>query len=201
MAVKTKIKRPTPYRFSVDEYERMAEAGIFHEDDPVELIEGEIIQMAAVGNHHIACVNALTMCLTPQVAGIAIASVHNPVRMLPRSEPEPDLVLIRVRPYWNAAPTPEDVLLVIEVADSSLDYDLTTKASLYARQNIPQLWVWDLPNRRVHLLSGPAGGRYREHRIAQPGDVLEVAALPGVRVPVADTLPPEDPATGQSEGR
>ena len=129
----------TKYLFSVEEYERMGEVGIFGEDDRIELIEGEIIAMSAIGNRHVACVNALTMALAVQVAGRGIVSVQNPVRLLPRSEPQPDLILLRPRPaghYWGNKPASEDVLLAIEVADSSLDYDLATKAPLYARHGI-----------------------------------------------------------------
>lgn len=184
---------PTRYRFSVEEYERMSAAGIFGEDDRIELIEGEIIEMAAVGNRHVACVMQLTAILSGQTAGRAFVSVQNPLRLLPRSMPEPDVVLLRVKQggYWDSLPGPEDVLLVIEVSDSSLDYDVNTKVDLYARYGVPEVWIWDLQHRQVLMFWHLNEGRYTERFVALPGEILEPTALPGVQVPVTSGMAPE----------
>ena len=115
--------RVTRRRFTVREYHRMAEAGILHEDDRVELIEGELIEMAAIGTRHFTCVNGLTRFLVRSVGDEAIVSVQNPVRLDEYGEPQPDLAVIRPRDYRESLPTPEDVLLLIEVSDTTLAYD------------------------------------------------------------------------------
>ncbi|HET8644748.1 MAG TPA: Uma2 family endonuclease, partial [Vicinamibacteria bacterium] len=114
----------TRRRFTVDEYHRMAKAGILHEDDRVELIEGEIIQMAAIGSRHAARVNYVAEQFVTALTGRAIVSIQNPVRLGRRTEPEPDLALLRPRPdrYDARLPGPEDVLLIVEVSDTTLTY-------------------------------------------------------------------------------
>jgi Uma2 family endonuclease len=128
--------------FTVHEYDQMVQAGILHEDDRVELIEGEIIEMAAIGSRHAACVNRLVQLFVMHVAGQAIVHAQNPIRLSERTEPEPDLSLLKPRPDFYAAghPGPQDVLLVIEVADSSIGFDREIKIPLYARAGIPEVW-------------------------------------------------------------
>ncbi len=201
MATRTGKKRkpvhaemPPLYRFTIEQYERMAETGIIDEDDRTELIEGVIYQMSALGNRHVRNVNRLNTEVTYQTYGRAAVSVQNPVRLPPRTEPGPDLVVMRLAADGTVGgiPSPEDVLLMIEVADSSLSYDLHFKASLYAGHNIPELWVWDVVHRQVHVFRDLKDGTYQERLIAGPDDVLEVAALPGVRIGVGAILGPEE---------
>ena len=138
------------HRFTVEEYRKMGEAGIFHEDDRVELIEGEVLEMAAIGDRHFECVYRLTRLLSrwvfgdaPSLYGDAEAgrigvSVQNPLVLSIDGEPEPDLVLVRRREGRSGVPVPEEAKLVVEVADTSLVYDQDTKLPLYAAAGIPE---------------------------------------------------------------
>src|SRR5438034_1622223 len=145
--------------FTVDDYHRMTDAGILLEDDRVELIEGELIEMAAIGNRHNAAVDRLTELFVERLQRRAIVRVQGSVRLNDRNEPQPDLVILRRRPdfYENAPAGPGDALLVIEVADSSLDFDLEIKAPLYARTGLPEFWIVDLEDRNVRVFREPAG--------------------------------------------
>ncbi len=140
----TKTYEVTRRRFTVHDYHRMGEAGILHEDDRVELIEGELVEMAAIGTRHLTCVNGLTRMLVRGVGDEAIVSVQNPVRLDEHSEPQPDLTVLRMRDYRESLPVPEDVLLLIEVSDTTLAYDRGVKLPLYARSGIREVWIVDL---------------------------------------------------------
>src|SRR5262249_41606502 len=148
------------WTFTVDEYHRMAEVGILTEDDRVELIDGEIIKMSPIGSYHVACVNRLTAVLIPKVGGAAIVSVQNPIRIDDYSEPEPDIAILRHRDdfYSQSLATANDVLLVIEVADSSLEYDRTVKLSTYSRAGLPEFWIVDLQADEIEAYSEPVSG-------------------------------------------
>src|SRR5215218_7227158 len=126
------VKRHT---FTAEEYRAMAEAGVLGEDDRVELVGGEIVDMAPIGSRHLACVVALSHLLVEASGGRFFVSVQNPVRLGERNEPQPDLSLLgrRPRPEASAPPGPEDVLVVVEVSDTTLSYDKNTKLPLYAR--------------------------------------------------------------------
>jgi Uma2 family endonuclease len=177
-------------RFSVDEYDRMVEAGILREDERIELIEGEIIQMAAVGGPHVSCVIRLTDELSQWSAGRFMVSVQNPVRLGPHSEPEPDIAILRRRSalYTAGLPGPEYVLLLIEVADSSLGYDRGTKLPLYAAAGIPEVWIANLTAECVEVYRRPQGGRYLDQRVHHRGETLTPEALPDVALPVLSIL-------------
>ena len=169
----------TTYRFSVADYYKMAEAGILHEDDRVELIEGEVIAMTPVGNRHMACVNKLNWLLSDVAGTRAIVSVQNPVRLDDFNEPEPDLALLAFRPdfYAERHPRPADVLLTIEVADSSLNYDRETKLPLYARSGVQEVWLVDLQHDAITVYRQPTQEGYQTEQRYQPGDSLEVSVL------------------------
>jgi Uma2 family endonuclease len=128
--------------FSVHEYHQMLQAGVLGEDDRLELIEGEIVQLSPINSRHAACVNRLNALFTSRLTGRAVVSVQNPIRLDTHSEPQPDLALLKPRPDFYAAshPNPEDVLLVVEVADTSADYDRGVKLALYARVGIAEVW-------------------------------------------------------------
>ena len=132
-------------RFTVYEYHRMGEAGILHEDDRVELIEGELVEMTAIGTRHFACVNRLNRLLVGALGDEAIVSVQNPVRLNEYNEPQPDLAVIRPRDYRLSLPGPGDVLLLVEVSDTTLAYDRSVKLPLYARAGIGVVWIVYLP--------------------------------------------------------
>ena len=176
-------------RFTVDEYHRMAEAGILHEDEPVELIEGELIQMAAVGSRHMACVNDVTRLLIIGLGDRAIVSIQNPVRLSSGSEPEPDVAILRPRPdrYRTALPRPEDVLLVIEVSDTTLRYDRDVKLPLYAAAGIPEAWIVDLEGCRILVYRAPAGAAYDDTTTIEQGTVSP-AAFPEIVISVEELL-------------
>jgi Uma2 family endonuclease len=141
---------PTRRRFTVDEYYCMAEAGILHEDDRVELIEGDIIAMAAIGNRHMSCVKRLNRLFNERLGRRVVVSVQDPIRLSRRTEPQPDVALLRPRDdfYAPGHPGPDDVLLVVEVVDTSLPYD-RRKLRLYARAGIPCVWLAILSSRRA----------------------------------------------------
>ena len=165
-------------RFTVHDYHRMGEAGILHEDDRVELIEGEIVEMAAIGTRHFTCVNGLTRLLVRSVGDAAIVSVQNPVRLDEHTEPQPDLTVLRVRDYRESLPMPEDVLLLIEVSDTTLSYDRGMKLPLYARAGIREVWIVDLPGEVIECHTDPSGDVYRSLERARRGEKIESVALP-----------------------
>ena len=177
-----------PYRFTVDQYERMAEIGILTEDDHVELIEGEIIQMAAIGGNHRGCVNTLNALLVPPLIGIATVSIQSPVRLSSNSEPEPDVVVQRLDLPRSVIPGPDDVLLLIEVADSSRLYDHTRKMPLYARNGIVEAWLVDLVAGTIARHTEPTEEGYRQVTLHRRGDVISPAALPFLRLDVSEVL-------------
>jgi Uma2 family endonuclease len=166
-------------RFTVDDYERMAEAGILAEDDRVELIAGEIVEMSPIGGRHVGCVNVLADLLWDVVGREALISVQNPIRLSADGEPQPDIALLR-RGAPRAVPTPEDVLLVIEVADSSRDYDRTVKLPLYAAAGIEETWLVDLVAEVVERHTDPHDGVYRRVASARRGESLSSTVLPAV---------------------
>jgi len=168
----------------------MAEAGILHEDDRVELIEGEIIEMTPIGSRHAGCVIVLTEGLGEGLRGRALVGVQNPVRLSQRLEPQPDVVLLRPRPagYRQSHPTAEDVLLLIEVADTSVVYDRRTKLPLYARADIPEVWIVDLDGQRVESYRKPAHGRYQETSVRERGSSLTPSAFPDLAITADEIL-------------
>jgi Uma2 family endonuclease len=133
--------------FNVNEFYRMAAAGVLSEDDRVELIEGEILEMSSIGSRHAACVGRLTELFGQQVGGKAIIRAQSPIRLDDYSEPLPDITLLKRRAdfYAENHPTQADVLLIVEVADTSVDYDRNIKLPIYAQANIPEVWLVNLP--------------------------------------------------------
>lgn len=172
------------HRLTVADYYRMAEAGIFDEDDRVELIDGEIIDMAPIGSEHASSVKRLNRRFDRAVGEQAIVSVQNPVRLDEHNEPEPDIALLRYREdfYRSAHPGPDDVLLIVEVAHTSLRYDREIKLPLYARHRIPEVWVVDLDNRRLEIYRWPEGETYRDKACPAPNESIAPAALPECEV-------------------
>jgi Uma2 family endonuclease len=176
-------------QFTVDEYHAMARAGILLEDDRVELIEGEIVEMSPIGRGHAFSVTALTHLLVKGVGDRALVSVQNPVRLSSRSEPQPDVTLLRRRPdYREVGVGPADVLLLIEVADSSLAYDRDVKLRLYARGGIPEVWIVDLQAERVYVYRTVGPGGYESLREAGRGEILSCAAFPDLAIPVDEII-------------
>jgi Uma2 family endonuclease len=177
----------TPRRLlTVDEYHRMGEAGILTEDDRVELIEGELVAMAPIGSEHIAATNSLNRLLVLAVGERGIVSVGNPVRLNRRSEPQPDFAVLKPRgDYRTALPRPEDTMLAVEVANTSLDYDRNVKLALYARSGIPEAWIVNLAAEDVEAYQSPVADSYTSFTRAGRSDTLTIKAIPDVLIPVA----------------
>ena len=175
--------------FSVTEYHRMADAGIFGEDDRVELIAGEVVNMSPFGTRHAACVDRLNMALNRHVGDTAIVRVQSPIQLDDCSEPQPDLALLRSRDDFSMYdhPTPADVLLLIEVADSSTLYDPNTKLPLYAQAEIPEVWLVSVPEERIERYTQPVNGIYQTIHIVQRGQYVVSTALPNLTI-AADTI-------------
>ena len=188
---KQAVAEPVRRLFTVDEYECMAEAGVLHEDERVELIEGEIVRMAAIGARHAMCVTDLQEWFMPRLLGRAIVRGQNPLR-LARSEPEPDILIVRLRAdrYGAAHPGPADVLLLIEVAQSSLGYDRQRKLPLYAAAGIPEVWIADLDGERMLVHREPQRRRYASVVTVERGDLLTPLAFPDLTLTLDDVLGP-----------
>jgi len=171
---------PRRHRLTVADYYRMGEVGILAPDSRVELIDGEIIDMAPPGSLHAGTVNQLTLLLLRALGERALLQVQNPVRLDAYSEPQPDLALLRPRAdfYKSRHPRPGDVWVVIEVADTSLRYDRDVKAGLYARNGIAELWLIDVQDHRLTRYRGPAKGSYGHVDQPDLGLPLTIDALP-----------------------
>lgn len=177
-------------RFTVDEYYRMGEAGIFTEQDRVELVEGEILQMTPVSSRHAACVKRLNGFLVTLLGSRAVVGVQDPIRIDMHSMPQPDIVLLHPSQdtYASEHPGPDDVFLIVEVSESSLAYDRGTKARVYARAGIPELWIVDLNGERVEVFSepGPDGCGKSTTRLRR--ESLSPAAFPDISITVDSVL-------------
>jgi Uma2 family endonuclease len=173
---------PRRHRITVEEYHRMAEVGLLAPDARVELIEGEIIDMPPIGSRHAAAVNRLDEILHAAVGEHAIVQCQGAVQLGDLTEPQPDLALFVRREdfYEERTPIASDTLLVIEVSDTTLRHDLHTKMSLYARHGVPELWVFDVEGRRLHVFRNPAGAAYSEAIVLDKPGVMPIASLPGV---------------------
>ena len=178
------------HRFTVDDYYRMADVGILEPDDRVELLDGQVVQMSPIGIEHAHVVDTLTDMLFA-VRQKAIIRVQNPVRLDRENEPEPDLSLLKRRHagYAHGHPGPSDVLLIIEVSDSSIIFDRETKLPLYARFNIPEVWLVDLQAERVEIHRSPSGGTYGDIRRISPPESASPEAFPDIHIDTARLFP------------
>jgi Uma2 family endonuclease len=177
--------------FTVHDYHRMVDAGILSEDDRVELIHGEILAMSPIGPPHNAAILRATQSLVRIVGDRAIVGVQGSVRLDEYDEPQPDLYLLRPKNdfYASGHAGPADIFLIIEVADSSLEYDQDVKMHLYAETGVPEYWIADIQNECVIAYSDIEGNSYRHVRRFQRGDTLAPKLLPECRIPVDVLLP------------
>ncbi|MBI2761711.1 MAG: Uma2 family endonuclease [Chloroflexi bacterium] len=175
----TKAAAVTRRPFTIEEYTRMSEAGILHPDERTELINGEIYSMAPIGSWHAATVHLFNRWFSVRVGERATISIQSPIRLPPRSEPEPDVALLRFRAdfYRTQLPGPEDVLLIIEVADSSLGYDQHLKLPRYAAAGIPEVWIADVQTKRLLVHRGPDGDHYLNVLVIEPGGAIAPLAF------------------------
>jgi Uma2 family endonuclease len=184
------MAEPVKRLFTVSEYHSLAETGILSEDDRVELIEGEIFQMAPIGNRHAGCVKRLNRLLSRELGDRALLGVQDPIALDDHSEPEPDISVLRPRAddYSNSHPTPEDLFLVIEVADSSAGFERFRKIPVYARNGVPEVWLVDLTTHRIEAYREPSGMSYRAVRQLEAGDRLSPLAFPDLVLEVGEIL-------------
>jgi len=178
-------------RFTVDEFHRMAEAGILHEDDRVELLDGQIVEMSPINPPHAACVNRLNQLFAPLLAGRqASVSIQNHLVLSPHQAPQPDVAVLRYRAdgYQTGHPRPADTFLVIEVADTSLASDRERKIPLYARAGIPEAWLANLAGDGLEICREPRAGTYTDVRTGRRGDTVSPLAFPNLVLRVDDIL-------------
>jgi Uma2 family endonuclease len=168
------------HRLNVGDYHKLADAGVLSADDRVELIEGEIIDMAPIGSQHAYVVNQLARLFTLGAGKECLVSTQNPVRLDDRSEPQPDIALLKPGDYMTRLPVPADILLIVEVASSSIDYDRGVKLDLYARHDIPEVWLLDLAGGELTVCREPLGGKYRSILHPDIGENVCPLLLPSV---------------------
>jgi Uma2 family endonuclease len=182
------VRLAMPHRFSRDDYHAIAAAGILGEDDRVELIAGEIVSQMPIGTTHASMVNRLNQVLTRVVAEHAIVSVQNPIALDLFSEPQPDIALLRPKPgfYAESHPQPEDVLLIIEVADASLAFDREEKIPLYAAAGIVEVWLVDLIDKSITVYRQPQGVSYAAVDRLKAGAELVVPGVAGTLLAIRE---------------
>lgn len=176
--------------FTAEEYQRMGEAGILSKKDRVELIEGEIIQMSPIGHPHWVSVGRITVFFIEAFGRNAFVSIQGPIRLSEWTEPEPDCVVFKPRAdfYKAKRPTPDDVLFIVEVADSFLSYDKKVKVPLYAKAGIPEVWIADLKNDQLLVFRELAEGKYATQRKLTRGESISPMAFPDITFRVEDIL-------------
>ena len=212
MAVAMQAGREERRRFTVAEFERMVEAGVFRADERLELIHGEIIRMSPIGRRHVAAVLRLTTFFSGAVAGRALVNVQSPVVLGDEEEPLPDVTLLRPRAdfYESAKPAAADILLAVEVADillavevadSSLAYDRGTKLPLYASVGIREVWLLNLQDDVLEVYGDPGPQGYARSRTYQRGERVAPEALPDLRFAVEDLLPSGERQRAAERGR
>jgi Uma2 family endonuclease len=168
----------------------MAESGILTENDRVELIRGEIIEMSPIGRRHAACVNRLVRLFTQCLGERMILSPQNPVELDDTSEPQSDIALLQPRPdfYESGHPQPEDVLLIVEVADTTAKADREVKIPLYAEDNITEVWLVDINKQCIEVYRQPALTSYQTIQKFQRGQTLSIQAFPDIAIAVDEVL-------------
>lgn len=185
------LDHPHRHPISAEEYLRMDAAGVFAPEARLELIEGEIIEMAPINAPHAGRVMQLDKLLQQRAGERALVLAQGPIRISGLSIPQPDIALLRPRPdfYTTSLPTAQDVFLVIEVADTSRTFDLRTKVPLYARCGVPEAWIVDIQERSVHVFRNPAETGFRTAFVAREGARVECAALPEAAIEVDELFP------------
>lgn len=180
LAARRQLPAPAKHRLTATEFRRMAEVGILRADDRIELIEGELIDMAPIGSNHASVVARLNAWLAAAAGGRFIVFPQNPVSLSEHSEPQPDLTLLKSRDdyYRDALPTAQDVLLLIEVADATLEYDRSTKVPLYARSGIAEVWLVNLRGGAIEVFRAPGVQGYARVTRIERGQRIAPLAFP-----------------------
>ena len=177
-------------KFTVEEYEKMATEGIIKSDEKVELIRGEIIKMSPMGTRHASIVDRLIQLFYQKLGQKIILRVQNPIRLNNNSQPEPDLSLLIPRSdfYVAAYPCPQDIYLIIEVSDSTLDYDRYTKIPLYAEANIKEVWIINLKEECVEVYRYPLNGSYQDMQKYYRGESIFIEFFPEIELTLTEIL-------------
>ncbi|TYQ26882.1 Uma2 family endonuclease [Pseudanabaena sp. UWO311] len=170
------------HKFTVQQYELMLEAGVFAESDRLELINGEIRVMSPIGRKHAACVAKTSRAFQIKLGNQAFIWTQNPIRLGDHSEPQPDLAILKWRDdfYAEALPTSDDILLIIEVADSTLAYDRDVKNTLYAANGIPEMWLFDVNKKVVEGYSQPSVSGYKRMQRYEQNETLAMLVFPDI---------------------
>ncbi|MEO0837902.1 MAG: Uma2 family endonuclease [Cyanobacteria bacterium J06643_5] len=180
--------------WTVKEYHRMAEAGIFDEDERVELLEGKIIWMSAIGTAHRSAVGRTNKYLQKHLGdnNKAWISIQDPIKLDDYSEPEPDIAVVKIDPldYADHHPTPDEVYLVIEVADTTFKKDCETKGKAYAAAGIIDYWVLDVIKRQLHVFREPSENGYKSEVILKDNDVVSALNFSDLNIDISEMLPP-----------
>jgi len=187
--VTTSDRQPVRLRFSVDEYYKMYELGLLKDFERSEIIDGELIPKMGIGDRHAAVVNFLNRFFTLLVPESIQVGIQNPLRLDDYDEPVPDLVLSDLNRYdGKRHPRPEETLLVIEVADSSIRFDRNEKLPRYAEAGIPEVWIVNLPNNLIEVHQNPSIGIFQTTNIFRLGETVTSSVLPDLELPVSDVL-------------
>jgi Uma2 family endonuclease len=185
----TTMPQPVRLRFTVDDYYKMIELGMLENYEKAEIIEGELIKKMTVGNRHASIVDFLTKIFVRNVSDNILVRIQNPIRLSDFNEPEPDLVLSDLTKYdGKRHPRPKEILLVIEVSDSTLKYDRDKKLPLYAEAEIPEVWIVNLTNEIIEVHSKPNVGLYQFVKIYKRGETVEPESIPNLSLDVDDVL-------------
>ncbi len=181
--------QPRRLRFTVDEYYKMIELGMLKDYEKAEIIEGELIQKMPIGDRHAAAVDFLNRFIIKSVSDDVLVRIQNPVRLSDYDEPEPDITLADLTKYdGRRHPQSAEILLLIEVSDSTLKYDRNTKLVLYAEAEIPEVWIVNLPNDIIEIHTKPNSGIYQLTKIFKRGETVESEVLPDLRLEVDKIL-------------
>jgi Uma2 family endonuclease len=177
--------------WTVEEYHRMAEAGIFAPDERVELLEGKILCKSAKSTAHRSTTGRIDYLLKKRLEKIALICVQDPVKLNDRSEPEPDLSVVKIDPldYADHHPTPSEVYLIIEVADSSLKFDCEIKAKTYSLAGIKDYWVLDVVKRELYIFRNPTQTGYESQVIVGENETVSPLEFPDLQIRLSEMLP------------
>ncbi|MBE9005954.1 Uma2 family endonuclease [Fortiea sp. LEGE XX443] len=173
-------------KFTVEQYHKMIESGILTENERVQLIRGEIVEMSPIGTKHAACVNCLNKLLYSKLGDRVLIAIQNPVKLNDYSEPQPDVAILKPRDdfYATTHPQPQDIFLLIEVADSTITYDREEKIPLYAEANITEVWLVDINGQIVEVYQQPIATGYQQMQKFTSGETLSIPSFPEVKISV-----------------
>ncbi|MEJ7862214.1 MAG: Uma2 family endonuclease [Pyrinomonadaceae bacterium] len=189
MTPQSTTPQPVQLRFTVDDYHKMIELGMLENYEKAEIIEGELIKKMTVGDKHAFVVDNLTRFFIKNVSDDVLVRVQNPVRLTEYNEPQPDITLADLRKFdGRRHPRPQEVILIIEVSDSTLKYDRDTKLPLYAEAEIPEVWIVNLTNEIVEIHTNPSVGLYQLVKIFKRGETIKSETLPNLFLNVNNIL-------------